>query len=66
MVQPPDFGDSDDLPCVTALTRTRLRRVLREREMRPRPVVVRHVAPDDPKQLPLVEREDVIEALPAE
>ena len=65
MVPPADFGDSDDLPCVTALTRTRLRRVLPEREMRPRPVVVRHLVPDDPKQLPLVERDDVIEAFPA-
>ena len=66
MMKPADLGRRNDLTVVAYLNRAWFRRVLREREMRPRPVVVRHLAPDDPKQLPLVEREDVIEALPAE
>ena len=65
MMQPADFGQRDDLARADGGDRTRVGRVLAEREMRPRPVVVREVGAEETPQVPFVEHDDVIQALAA-
>ena len=62
VVQPTDFGNGDNGTNLSTLNRARLRRVLPERQVRASLVVVRHVTAHDPQQMPLVERDHVVEA----
>ena len=66
MVQPANLWNNDNLTSVDSLNRTWFGRVLSEREMRARLIVIRHVAPKDSQQVTLVEGDDVIEAFPAQ
>jgi hypothetical protein len=42
------------------------RRILAEREVRPRPLVVRHVGPQTSTKVPLIEDDDVVQTLAAD
>ena len=48
VMQPADFGHRDNRTGLAMLDSTRLRRVLPECQMRPRSVVIGHVAANDP------------------
>lgn len=62
MMQPADFGNGDNPAGIGSLNRAGFGWVLPERQMRPRSVVVRHIAPNDPQQMALVECDHVVEA----
>jgi len=64
-MQSADLGQRDDLARTDGDDRTRVWRVSAEREMRPRPVVVREVGSEESPQVPFVEHDDVIQALAA-
>ena len=66
MVQPADLWNGDNRTRVGRLNRAWFGRVLSEREMRARLIVIRHVATKDSRQVVLSECDDVIEAFPAE
>ena len=65
VVQPTDFRHRHYLPGIASLSGTRIGWVLTEREMRPRLVVIPHVAAEDSQHVSLVECDNVIEAFPA-
>jgi len=64
-MQSADLGQRDDLARTDGDDRTRVWRVSAEREMRPRPVVVREAGSEESPQVPFVEHDDVIQALAA-
>ena len=65
MVKTADFRDLDHRSAIWWLHGARLRRVLVQRQVRPRSVIVLHVAPHNSPQVRFAEYDDVIEALPA-
>jgi hypothetical protein len=63
MEQAADFGKLDDLPCHRELDRPEVGRVLVERKMGARSVVVSEIADQDTAEVSLAEDEHVIQAL---
>ena len=63
MVQAADFGNLDDLARRGPLDRPQVGRILVEREVSARPVIVREVAGQDAAQVSFAEDEDVIQTL---
>ena len=63
MMEATDLGKLDDLPVLRWLDRSRLRRILLQRQMRSRTMVVADVSPQDSAKMTLVEDDDVIETL---
>ena len=66
MVQSPDLGESDDLSTLSLVRRSRIGRVLLEREVSTGPVVVLPVVREDSAEMPLVENDYVVQALSAQ
>jgi hypothetical protein len=66
MMQASDHGYLDDAALVGALHRSRLRGVLRQREVGAGPVVVDEVPAQQATQMGFVQHHDVVEALAAE
>jgi hypothetical protein len=64
MVQTSDFGSHDD--AASRLDGACHRSILAEREVSPRPLVVRDVGPKDPTKMPLIEHDDVVQTLAAD
>ncbi len=64
VVQTADFGSHHD--AAGRLDGAFRRSILAEREVRPRPLVVREVGPKDPTKTPLIEDDDVVQALAAD
>ena len=58
-----DFGARHDPTDANRMDGARLGRVLGQREMRSRAVVIRDVRAKDPPEMPLVEDDDVVETL---
>ena len=58
-----DFGARHDPTNASRVDCARLGRVLGQREMRSRAVVIRDVRAKDPPEMPLVEDDDVVETL---
>ncbi len=63
MMESLDLRKSDDLSEVSAVDRPPLRRVLPERQMRPSAIVVAREVRKNPAKVPLVENDDVVQAL---
>jgi hypothetical protein len=63
VVQTADFGSRHD--AANQLDNAFRRRILVEREVRPRPLVVRNVGPKDATKMSLIENDDVVQALAA-
>ena len=66
MVQSPDLGESDDLSKLSLVRRSRIGRVLLEREVSAGAVVVLPVVREDSAEMPLVENDYVVQALSAQ
>ena len=64
VVQTADFGSHHD--AASRLDGAFHRSILVEREVRARSLVVRHVGPKDPTKMPLIEDDDVVQALAAD
>ena len=64
VVQTADFGSHHDAS--GRLDDAFRRSILAERQVRPRPLVVRHVGPKDPAEMPLIEDDDVVQTLAAD
>ena len=65
MVKAADFGKLHHRSPIRRLHRAGLRRVLVQRQVRPRPVIVVYVVPQNSPQVRFAKRDDMIEALPA-
>jgi len=63
MMQTTDFGDLHDLTQLRRLDGPHIWRILLEREVSSRPVIVREVAGQDAAQVPVVEHEDMTQTL---
>jgi hypothetical protein len=63
MVEATDFANRDDLAEFRLFNRAAVRRILVEREVSTRPVVVREVASQGAAQVPFAKNEDVIQTL---
>ena len=61
MVQAADFRAHHD--AAGRLDGAFRRRILAERQVRPRPLVVRHIGPKDPTNMPLIDDDDVVQTL---
>jgi hypothetical protein len=66
VVKPADFRQRHDLARAGRVDRSQFRRVLAQRQMRSRPMVVDEVGFQDPVQVLLTEDDDVIEAVAAD
>ena len=65
MMQPADGGQGHDASRLNGRHGARLRRILHEREVRARAVVVVDVGAKEASQMSLVEHDDVVETLAA-
>ena len=65
VVKPANTGKCDDLAVARGLHGSRNRRVLLESQVSPVLMEIVDVGPDDPPEVVLVERDDMIEAVPA-
>src|ERR1019366_1703890 len=63
MMQTTDLRERNNLACRGRLYASRLRTILGEREMRPRPMIILNVRRQDAAQMTLIENYDVIETL---
>ena len=63
MVEAADLWKRDDVPHLRHLDRSRFGRVLVQRKMRSRPVVIREVRAQQSPQMRLIDNDDVIEKL---
>ena len=66
MVQSPDLGERGDLSKFSLVCRSWIGRILVEREMRPCAVVVARVVREHSAEMPLVENDYVVQALPTQ
>jgi hypothetical protein len=64
VVEAADFWKLDDVPCLERLDGSRLGRILVERKMRSRPVIIREVRSEQPPETLLIDNDDVIKKLP--
>ena len=63
MVQAPDFPEGDHVTLGDALHASGRWRILRQREMSPRPVIVRKIAGQNSAQMLLTEHDHVVQAV---
>ena len=63
MMESSDLGERDDLSKISVVDRPPFWRVLLECEMCPGAIVVARVRGEDPAEMPLVENDDVVQAL---
>ena len=63
MMEPTDFGNLDDRPRDGELGWADVGRILVEREMRARPVIVGEVADEDAAEMPFAQDQNVIQTL---
>ena len=63
MMESSDLGERDDLSEISVVDRPPFWRVLLKCEMRPGAIVVARVRGEDPAEMPLVENDDVVQAL---
>jgi hypothetical protein len=66
MVEPADFRSHHDPTGVGRVDGARLGRVLLERKVRPRVLVVRHIAAKQASEMPLIDDDEVVQALAAD
>src|SRR4051795_8431896 len=66
MMPPADFGPRHDTTGADRLDGARLRRILAEREVRSRALVIRHVRSKQPSEMPLVEHDHMVQTLAAD
>jgi len=66
MMESSDLGERDDLSEISVVDRPPFWRVLLECEMCPGAIVVARVRGEDPAEMPLVENDDVVQALSAQ